>query len=59
MSDTLLVECALPVVLRTAATTVVTCTVAYDATPPVATYLYYADDTAMVYADDTAMEYAA
>ena len=58
MSDTLLVECAPPVVLRTAATTVVTCTVAYDATPPVAVFLFYADDTAMQYADDTQLEYA-
>jgi len=30
-----------------------------DTTPPVATPLYYADNTAMTYADSTAMEYAA
>lgn len=30
----------------------------HSLTPPVAVYLFYADDTAMVYADDTAMEYA-
>ncbi|MGE4153375.1 MAG: hypothetical protein AB7G17_14110 [Phycisphaerales bacterium] len=29
-----------------------------DGTPPVAVYLFYADDTAMQYADSTAMEYA-
>lgn len=29
-----------------------------DGTPPSATYLYYADDTAMRYADNTQLEYA-
>lgn len=30
----------------------------FQLTPPVATFLYYVDDTQMVYTDDTAMEYA-
>ena len=57
MSDTLVAGCE-TVVSRVAASTVVTCTFTYDPTPPVATYLFYADDTAMTYADSTAMEYA-
>lgn len=58
MSDTLIAECDEPVVLRAAATTVATCTVSYEASPPSATYLFYADDTAMRYADNTQLEYA-
>lgn len=33
-------------------------TAPFSLTPPSATFLYYADDTAMQYADNTAMEYA-
>lgn len=33
-------------------------TAPFSLTPPVATYLYYADDTEMFYADDTQLEYA-
>lgn len=66
MSDTVEAGCdtvglrtaATTVVLRSAATTVTTCVVDLDLTPPVAAYLFYADDAAMAYADDTAMEYA-
>lgn len=57
MSDTVEAGCD-TVVLRTAATVVETCVAVLTLTPPVAVFLFYADDTAMVYADDTAMEYA-
>lgn len=57
MSDTLLAGCE-TVVRRTAASTVVSCVLVIDTTPPTGTFLYYADNTAMEYADSTAMEYA-
>ena len=57
MSDTVVAGCD-DITLYSHASTVTTCTVDLDLTPPVAVYLYYADSTQAYYADNTALEYA-